>query len=709
MRSKNEKPQYKYRTITANCGNDTLGVDASNEIATLLHGEGADFFIINCQEVHFSRAKEQLERAIRERGLDYQVNCLSQMVTRTKLSQALPNTGIASFIIHKSELVVGDEIESTEARRNPKAMLGSSFNKGGLVTNFTLGKKDGTGGIRIQTVSAHLDSNDIQKRNQDWHNTYRARSEEVSDWDELVVACPDLIFSGYDANTRNKLDSNNKYVNLWDLPYPAPEIQALYFAPLAGQHFSQEFTYDKSKEGELADPKRKYYALRGMLDFTGVSAAGDDDYFNEKITQDESVIGIGEDSSTKRDHAVLISPEQVYTPPTSEFNRVQKQIALSLWRAAPVLAQEILSLPDNDTSRETLIKVYNLFLSPEGLINEAIAAHTKNLEIFNQFTSSPFFTNNPTSQDKVTKALFPNSPWFEAINMANLGNLNKADEQQKFKQISELKQLLVTSLVEGQIVREDKEIENRLKLYNRWVDKVKNGPCTDQELQTAKEEFITLQFAEYKALSRILNSYVNIEVKEENKEKKKFKEIGKKILTQAGSMISPNESNLADINEKDLYQLTRVVDQCRNYALAVEANNEENIKVAAGQLGILSQQVSGKSSTAWKALGGSLLGFAFAGLVVVGVLAAIPSGGSSLLLTGLGIAGMAGAGIGTVAGLGIFGAGVAAAGIKSIKKGTEKGLAKSISEYKSTVKDLKPTPDDNDIEMDETAEEVKPK
>ena len=54
---------FRYRAMTANCGNETLGTLASGEIAALLKTPlktPLDFCVINCQEVHFDKAKKEL-------------------------------------------------------------------------------------------------------------------------------------------------------------------------------------------------------------------------------------------------------------------------------------------------------------------------------------------------------------------------------------------------------------------------------------------------------------------------------------------------------------------------------------------------------------------------------------------------------------------------------------------------------------------------
>ena len=93
---------FKYRAITANCGNDVIGKKASEQIAERMHEDDADFYVINCQEVSFESTKRQLQKAV---GEGYTVVCLKNMTTHTKLStQFHSGTGIATFVIHKNNL-----------------------------------------------------------------------------------------------------------------------------------------------------------------------------------------------------------------------------------------------------------------------------------------------------------------------------------------------------------------------------------------------------------------------------------------------------------------------------------------------------------------------------------------------------------------------------------------------------------------------------
>jgi hypothetical protein len=99
---------FTYSAITANCGNDSIGEVASATIANFIEDNELDFVVINCQEVNFDKTKQQLEYFVKEKG--YEVKCLSQMATHTKVStQFHSNTGIASFVSHK----IGCDVAAT--------------------------------------------------------------------------------------------------------------------------------------------------------------------------------------------------------------------------------------------------------------------------------------------------------------------------------------------------------------------------------------------------------------------------------------------------------------------------------------------------------------------------------------------------------------------------------------------------------------------
>lgn len=355
---------FKFRVITANCGNDAIGSTASVVIATNLIADDADFYVINCQEVAFDKTLQQLQEAV---GPDYTVAISDKMTTHTKLStQFHSDTGIASFVIHKKNLKV-DLAPSQLARRNTSRLtVGSGYNKGGLITDIVITSEKEN--IKVQTVSGHLDSEDIKSRSNDWYSLNQKLAKEVSNWDELVRVIPHLRLSGYDANTRNKLNAKTSS-NLWLTP-SAPELQALYQASLAGQHFSRESTYKTNQDNisQLPDKKRPGYAKGGMLDFVGVANGRDS---STEITQEE-VIKIGLEEGTERDHDVILSPLQQYETFADDFDLVKGQIAIRLARIAPELTKEIIGLDKNDINKARLLQVYQLFLRPRGLLNHAL-------------------------------------------------------------------------------------------------------------------------------------------------------------------------------------------------------------------------------------------------------------------------------------------------------------------------------------------------
>ncbi|CEG56926.1 hypothetical protein [Legionella fallonii] len=160
---------------------------------------------------------------------------------------------------------------------------------------------------------------------------------------------------------------------------------------------------------------------------------------------------------------------------------------------------------------------------------------------------------------------------------------------------------------------------------------------------------------------------------------KQLIEKGKEVLKQVQSIAKDKPGELSSASLNDLTQVLATTNKS-----LMEAHEPKQSQENAKRLAALSHHVSGKSSSGWKALGIGLLTFASAVLVVAGVLAAIPTAGSSLLLAAVGVAGLAA----TVS----AGAGVAAAGVTSaamIHHGREKGLAKSISDFKNALSEIK--------------------
>ena len=263
-----------FRAITANCGNDVIGIAASEKIATQLIDDQLDFIVINCQEVNFANTKKQLQEALGDNS-DYSVALLSKMSTHTKpLEQLHRNTGLASFVIHKNNLTV-QVTGRVKARRDVSRFSGSGYNKGALVTDFKVTTASGAP-LRLQTVSGHLDSKNSSKRTQDWANIHSAIAKKsVKDWRELLQVMPNVRIAGYDANTRNQFVSpHQEPIKIWELDTVPQELKAFQQAPLGGVHYSLNSTYKTSVAtiDTDSDPKRPGYVRGGMMDFVDIGS-----------------------------------------------------------------------------------------------------------------------------------------------------------------------------------------------------------------------------------------------------------------------------------------------------------------------------------------------------------------------------------------------------------------------------------------------------
>lgn len=164
-----------------------------------------------------------------------------------------------------------------------------------------------------------------------------------------------------------------------------------------------------------------------------------------------------------------------------------------------------------------------------------------------------------------------------------------------------------------------------------------------------------------------------------NLQEKKLFESGNDVLKHVKKIVGKNPKKLDTVTLTNLNNVLLYTNKALN-----ECRDPEKSKKNAEELANLSTHVSGKSSRAWKSLGISLLVFASAALVVAGVLAAIPTGGSSLLLSAIG-----GVGLATTLGVGAGVAATGAIGAAALYHGREKGLAKSVHKFKDALNEMK--------------------
>lgn len=564
---------FKYRAITANCGNDAIGMVAGGEIARLLAEDNADFYVINCQEVHFENTQKQLEALVSE---GYKVECLGQMATHTKLdTQFHSNTGIASFIIYKNDLVLSKKTPR-EARRSPgdglfeRLSSGPGYNKGGLVTDFSITRNGEC--IDAQAVSGHLDASNILKRNRDWHVLHKATIKEVTNWDDLVAACPNLLLSGYDVNTRHRVDEQGQEVNMWDDPSKYPEIHGIHRVSLAAAQYSGESTYNHIRG---PDPKRVGYTGYGMLDFVAIH---DGTISKNGIVADGRVTQIEPEPDSERDHTVVISPPHTslkFTP----FEQVKNLMASRLYGVAPLLAEQIQKMQESDVGvKEQLIKIYQDYLGPEGFLDKAIALHQSKLECFQRLHVS---LDEPLKKELST-VLFGELEWC-------------AGDPKQLAAKQELMQALLDSLAQCE---HGEGVRARLDCYSKLKEKIDNK----EEIKDIDNLF---KDAAVKAYQDLYTSFA------EKQASRPLKHAMNKILKRLDAIADHNDEGvLKNMDPKKLDTLTHIIAQCNNNLSLLQKGEMVEMHKVNEDLVNLSHKAMGSSSSLWRALASAVKFFA---------------------------------------------------------------------------------------------------
>lgn len=198
--------------------------------------------------------------------------------------------------------------------------------------------------------------------------------------------------------------------------------------------------------------------------------------------------------------------------------------------------------------------------------------------------------------------------------------------------------------------------------YSKLQEKLEGNTCTPLAIKMQAE-------SPQRAYQAIREDFKKALEQSSSAEAKKA---GQQVLASAESLAKPDH----------FVELTNVLCSC-NRAL----NDPEPFVVR--ELADFSKTVSGRASPAWRKLGLGLALFACAIMVAAGILAAIPSGGSSLLLTTLGAAGIpmlaANISAGATGALALTGFGLFAGKRK-------KGLAKRLSSFEKAIRNNEKTP-----------------
>ncbi|KTD41613.1 hypothetical protein [Legionella parisiensis] len=557
----------------------------------MLREDDADFFVINCQETHFGKTQAQIEDQLRKLGLEgYEVECISHMSTHTKLdTQILPTTGMATFIIHKASLKVKVEGEPVEARRNSSRLCGAGYNKGGLVTNFTVLRsgdsekniKDER--IKIQAVTGHLDAGNVVKRNQDWHKLYSATVKNVSSWKELVAACPDLFLSGYDANTRNKFDKKSKTeIKIWDNPNDHPELHALHLICEGALKYSKDETYShitidpQTGEEVIADPKREGDAARGTLDLVTMYNGNIVQMSSrKKIDKDAAVVQVAPEPGSARDHHVIISPSQDYIP-LNYFICVRNLMAARLYGVAPDIAKKIMALnEESQRTRLQLLSYYKQYLGPDGFLDKAIALHVRKLECVQRIMND---TKNKDLEEELKKILFSEQKWC-------------AGEPKQLKAKQELMEKFLDSLAECE---HGVGINARMLCYLDLQGKITKNEQANVE-EAFRDSAVKAYQDHYILFSAALAQRTD-----------KYPQLGtaiEKILKLLDAIAEhSNGTALKNLDRKKLDTLTHIIAQCYNSLILLQAGEIEEIEKINKDLISLSYEAMGSSSSVWQAL-----------------------------------------------------------------------------------------------------------
>ncbi len=359
----------KVRIATANCGNDGPGLDALQTIKQLIEREDLDCFILSGQEFNFPTFKSQFCQIFS--GSQYHLIELGKMHTHTKPSQFFhKTTGIGAFIIAKGGMEI-QPLETLKSRRSTKIHYSHPYNKGGLISKFTIiheGKS-----YQYHHVSGHLDSNKPAKATYDWYKLINNYAHgRIMHWDELIAIIPDMLSTGMDANTRNVI-SEGAIINPWLEAHD--NTKGMRIAPLGNHFFSGKNTYHSHLENteETEDPKRRGFVQAGSLDVVGVlDPAKDASVF--ELNHDDCIIIPSNPTSSKRDHAIVISPAFPIIE-VNDFNRVKRFLCAQLKNLSLGVSDLIRSFENSPQSRQQLIDCYNSYLSKSGLLAQIVKDH----------------------------------------------------------------------------------------------------------------------------------------------------------------------------------------------------------------------------------------------------------------------------------------------------------------------------------------------
>lgn len=395
------------QAMTLNCGNDAPGAKTVKEIVK----SEADVLLLHCQEADFKRTREQLETALK--NTKRQCRVIKQMVTHTKADTHLHhNTGIMILAICQEGISIKPQ-KNEEVRRD-KYRWNKGYNKGGIYSQLEVTKENEA--FTLDLTSAHLDAFSEATRAQDWAKLHRVQRLQPSDYQTLSRDLPDMLISGFDANTRNRLpaggDENSK--STW-ASKPVAAMEGLVMAPMGNHRLSRASTYKTADPTILTTPdkRRPDYVKGGMLDLVSFNqrekaqalANNKPDY----TLIAEATIFIPPEDESARDHAVIGS-DIITLEKETPFEKTRTYLACSLAHAAPQIAAHILkdSFTESRDNEVYLHEVYHLYLSNKGLMQKRLDLHAQDMQFLVQAKQKASLKNYVFYE----KELFSSSPWF---------------------------------------------------------------------------------------------------------------------------------------------------------------------------------------------------------------------------------------------------------------------------------------------------------
>ncbi len=295
-----------------------------------------------------------------------------------------------------------------------------------------------------------------------------------------------------------------------------------------------------------------------------------------------------------------------------------------------------------------------------------------------------YFDENFTKTSNVTK--YVSSNLFEKINNEDVRELLKYIIQPNGRvNVKEIAQL--QARITGRVNIDDRDIK-KLELMNKldgFKKKLPNCPALNRYfsniIELSKKDIHFFKDAKYVKLLSKLDAAFYLEIRSAFKSKlEKFKASSsdkERRLYQEGLKLihCMQKANLAEPGS--VATLINVIERCSK--AIDEPSDKENIR----ELAKLSEKISYKSDPFWRELGSALLMFAGVVLFAFGVLAAIPSGGGSLLFSVLGA---------DIIAISLGGAAaVAGAGAAMQVYGRNKNTNKSLTYFKTAVEEAQGT------------------